>query len=173
MQFINFLLILNRINISCQPFPKKTLKTFFIHPLVGVTVLRQSRQLVSYQYPSRGGLSWNELSRPVLGLRHEGPFELLLALSGGLLLLLFRIIGTILHFFATAEKGKQPPHQHDEEAGQEGEDARKKEAPVFPFIKTCVRCGGAGDGRLGRRLFARHPALGGIHSRQTLSPRCW
>jgi hypothetical protein len=124
-----------------------------------------ARRHVAHQYPSGGGLSRDELSRPVLGLGHERALELLLALPGSLLLLLLGVVGPILDLLPAAEEGEQPPHQHDEEAGQEGEDAGQEEAPVFPLIETGVRCVGTGDGRLVRRLFARHPARGGIHSR--------
>ena len=77
---------------------------------------------MTYQYSAGGGLSGDKFASPILGLRHEGALELLLALASRLLLLLFRVIGREFWLFATAEEGKSSPKKDDGEASKESED---------------------------------------------------
>lgn len=127
--------------------------------------------MVTYQDTARRGLSRNEFSRPILGFRHERPFELLLALPRSLLFLLLGIVGSILRFLPAAQKRERSPYQHDQQSSEERADAGQQEAPILADHEAILAEGGAvGDvGRLARRLFARHTdetASGGrgIHS---------
>lgn len=104
----------------------------------------------SYQDTSSGGLSGNQLAGPVLGLGHKSPLELL-ALAGRFLLLLLRVIWGELGLLATAEEGERTPEEHDQQPGEEGEDARQEEAPPFPLLEAVVYRG------LHGRPFGRHP----------------
>lgn len=103
----------------------------------------------SHQNTSSGGLSGNQLAGPVLGLGHKSPLELL-ALAGRFLLLLLRVIWGELGLLATAEEGERTPEKHDQQSGEEGEDARQEEAPPFPLLEAVYR-------GLHGRVFGRHP----------------
>lgn len=68
-------------------------------------------------------MSGNQLAGPVLGLGHKSPLELL-ALAGRFLLLLLRVIWGELGLLATAEEDERTPEEHDQQPGEESEDAR-------------------------------------------------
>lgn len=63
----------------------------------------------TYQYSSGGGLAGDEFAGPVLGLGHEGAFELLFPLSGRLLLLLLGVVGRELRLLAAANERARAP----------------------------------------------------------------
>lgn len=92
-----------------------------------------SRRGETYQDTSSGGLSGNEFTGPVLGFGHKSPLELF-ALAVRLLLLLLRVIWSELGFLATAEEGERTPEEHDQQPGEEGENARQQKAPPFPLL---------------------------------------
>lgn len=108
------------------------------------------KKIKSHQDTSSGGLSGNQLAGPVLGLGHKSSLELL-ALAARFWLPPLRVIWGELGLLATAEEGERTPEEHDQQPGEEGEDARKQKAPPFPLLEAAFYRG------LHGRPFGRHP----------------
>lgn len=102
--------------------------------------------LLTYQNPARSGLSGNKFARPVFGLCHERPLELLLALAGRLLFFLFRVIRGEFGLLTAAEEREHSPEEHDQQSCQEGKYAGQQETPPLAFFEAFrVRSRAAGD----------------------------
>lgn len=106
----------------------------------------------TYQNPSRGGLTRNQLARPVLGFRHESPFELLFALPSSLLLFLLRVIGREFWLFATTQKRERSPQQYYQQTREKREYAGQQKTPPLANLEAVIIRGG-----YRRRLATRHP----------------
>lgn len=163
-------LIKNTVNITqqiCALLLPSVTALYIASTTIGSTPMYET-----HQNTSSSGLSGNQLAGPVLGLGHKSPLELF-ALAGRLLLLLLRVIWGDLRLLATAQEGERAPEEHDQQPGEEGEDARQQEAPPFPVLEAVVY----NRGLLGRP-FGRHPGgsllppghtfTGGYHNQRQL-----